>query len=71
MSVRGKHVVDARTGRPPRDIASVTVVAPDLVSADIDTTAAHAQGADALVWLRACPDRGGLVVWADGRTEVV
>ena len=68
---RGEHIVDARTGRPPRDLASVTVVAPDLVSADIDATAAYALGAAALEWLRARPDRGGLVVWADGRTETV
>ena len=68
---RGQHVVDARTGRPPADVASVTVVAPDLVAADIDATAAFARGGDALTWLRGRPGRSGLVVWADGRTEVV
>jgi thiamine biosynthesis lipoprotein len=68
---RGEHVVDARTGRPPSGIASVTVVAPDLVAADIDATAAFAHGAGALTWLRTRPARGGLVVWADGRTELV
>lgn len=68
---RGEHVVDARTGEPPAGIASVTVVAPDLVGADIDATAAFAQGPEALGWLRSRADRGGLVVWADGRTEVV
>ena len=52
-------------------VASVTVVAPDLVGADIDATAAYAQGPGALAWLRSRPDRGGLVVWADGRTEAV
>ena len=41
---RGHHVVDARTGRPPEDIASVTVVAADLVTADVDATAAYAMG---------------------------
>lgn len=46
-------------------------MASDLVSADINATAAYALGADALEWLRARPDRGGLVVWADGRTETV
>ncbi|WP_457207171.1 FAD:protein FMN transferase, partial [Nocardioides sp. P5_C9_2] len=68
---RGEHVVDARTGRPPSGVASVTVVAPDLVAADIDATAAYAQGVGALAWLRTRPDRGGLVVWADGRTVLV
>lgn len=68
---RGEHVVDARTGRPPSGVASVTVVAPDLVWADIDATAALAHGPEALTWLRSRPGRGGLVVWADGRTELV
>ena len=47
------------------------MVAADLVAADIDATAAFAHGPDALTWLRARPGRGGLVVWADGRTELV
>lgn len=68
---RGRHVVDARDGRPPADVASVTVVAADLVTADVDATAAYARGADALAWLRTRPGRGGLVVWADGSTDVV
>ena len=68
---RGQHVVDARSGRPPADVASVTVVAADLTAADIDATAAYAHGPGALSWLRSRPDRGGLVVWADGRVDVV
>ncbi|KRF37826.1 thiamine biosynthesis protein ApbE [Nocardioides sp. Soil805] len=68
---RGQHVVDARTGRPPSGVASVTVVAPDLVAADVDATAAFAHGPGALSWLRTRPDRGGLVVWADGGTDLV
>jgi thiamine biosynthesis lipoprotein len=68
---RGQHVVDARTGRPPSGIASVTVVAETLTTADIDATAAYAQGADAASWLAAQPGRSGLVVWADGSTTTV
>jgi FAD:protein FMN transferase len=68
---RGLHVVDARTGTPPTDVASVTVVAPDLTWADIDATAAYAHGARAAEWLSTRPGRSGLVVWADGSTEVV
>ena len=67
---RGEHIVDARTGAPPGAVASVTVVADDLTWADIDATAAYAQGADALTWLRGRPGRRGLVVWADGRSDV-
>jgi len=68
---RGRHVVDARTGEPPAGVASVTVVAPDLTWADIDATAAYAQGEQAAEWLRTRPGRVGLVVWTDGSTEVV
>jgi thiamine biosynthesis lipoprotein len=70
-SHRGEHVVDARTGRPPRGVASVTVVGPDLTWADLDATAAFALGEDAARWLAGRPGRCGLVVWADGRSEVI
>jgi thiamine biosynthesis lipoprotein len=68
---RGKHLVDARTGRPPALVASVTVVATSLTWADIDATAAYALGQDAAEWLRTRPGRSGLVVWQDGSTSVV
>jgi len=66
---RGAHIVDPRSGRVPNAAASVTVVGPDLTWADIDATAAFAQGAGAVSWLRSRPGRNGLVVWADGRVE--
>jgi FAD:protein FMN transferase len=68
---RGRHVVDARTGVPPSSVASVTVVDPTLTWADIDATAAYALGDRAADWLRTRPGRAGLVVWADGSSEVV
>jgi thiamine biosynthesis lipoprotein len=66
---RGAHIVDARTGEAPAGLASVTVVATDLTTADVDATSAFAQGHDALAWLRGRPGRSGLVVWADGTAE--
>jgi thiamine biosynthesis lipoprotein len=68
---RGQHLVDARTGRPPAGVASVTVVAGSLTWADIDATAAYAHGTGAAHWLETRPGRSGLVVWADGSTTVV
>jgi thiamine biosynthesis lipoprotein len=68
---RGQHLVDARTGRPPAGVASVTVVAGTLTWADIDATAAYAQGENAARWLETRPGRSGLVVWADGTTTAV
>lgn len=70
LNRRGPHLTDARTGTVPVGIASVTVVHADLTWADIDATAAFAQGTDALAWLRRRPGRSGVVVWDDGRAEV-
>jgi thiamine biosynthesis lipoprotein len=68
---RGNHLVDARTGRPPAGVASVTVVAASLIWADIDATAAFVQGHQAARWLQTRSGRTGLVVWADGSTTQV
>ena len=62
---RGAHLVDARTGLAPTGIASVTVVGPSLTWADIDATAAYAQGRRAAQWLRTRPITSALVVEAD------
>ena len=68
---RGEHVVDARSGRPPAGVASVTVIADDLTWADIDATAAYAHGPGAAAWLATRTGRTGVVVWADGSTTIV
>jgi thiamine biosynthesis lipoprotein len=68
---RGAHLVDARTGRPPEGVASVTVVAATLTAADVDATAAYARGPDAARWLGTRPGRTGLVVWADGSSTAI
>jgi thiamine biosynthesis lipoprotein len=68
---RGRHLLDARTGRPPAGVASVTVVAGSLTWADIDATAAYAHGREAAHWLETRPGRTGLVVWDDGTTATV
>ena len=41
---RGEHVVDPHTGRPPAGVLSVTIVGPDLATADAYATAAFAMG---------------------------
>jgi thiamine biosynthesis lipoprotein len=67
---RGEHIQDARTGRPAGGVASVTVVAADLTTADIDATAAYALGTQAAAWLRS-RGRTGLVVHRDGSLETL
>lgn len=68
---RGEHVVDARTGRAPTALASVTVVGRSLTWADVDATTAYALDQRAAAWLAARPDRGALLVWRDGTTTEV
>jgi thiamine biosynthesis lipoprotein len=63
---RGAHIVDARSGRPPEGVASVTVVAGSLTRADIEATSAFALGRRAHEWLSSRAAHSGLVVWADG-----
>ncbi|MCW0213394.1 MAG: FAD:protein FMN transferase [Pseudonocardia sp.] len=64
---RGAHITDARTGRAPTGIASVTVIDASLTHADIDATAAFARGPDAARWLDA-RGRTALLVRTDGST---
>jgi FAD:protein FMN transferase len=47
---RGEHVLDPHTGRPPAGVLSVTVVGPDLATADAYATAAFAMGAAGPAW---------------------
>lgn len=68
---RGQHIVDARTGRPPAGIASVTVITESLTRADIDATCAYAHGAGAVDWLVRQPGLLALVVLADGSRVTV
>jgi FAD:protein FMN transferase len=68
---RGAHIVDARTGRPPHGLASVTVVGGSLTAVDVDATAAFALGADGERWLAGRGHRAAVVVRSDGSTSVV
>jgi FAD:protein FMN transferase len=47
---RGEHVLDPHTGRPPRDVLSVTIVGPNLATADAYATAAFAMGTAGPTW---------------------
>ncbi|GAA4659239.1 FAD:protein FMN transferase [Amycolatopsis dongchuanensis] len=52
---RGEHIIDGRTGRPARELVSLTVVAADLTTADAVSTAAFALGRDGIAWAAAQP----------------
>jgi FAD:protein FMN transferase len=51
IAERGAHVVDPHTGKAALDLASVTVVGRDVITADVYATAALAMGLAAPVWL--------------------
>ena len=67
---RGAHIIDPVHGGPAVTLASVTVVGPSLMWADVFATAACARGADALPSLEWPPGYGALAVTADGRHVV-
>jgi FAD:protein FMN transferase len=64
---RGEHIVDPRTGRPPRGVLSVTVAGPELGAADAYSTAAFAMGLDGPAWTATLGDYAALTILADGR----
>ena len=68
-AARGAHIVDPTTGRPVAEIASISVVGPSLMWADVYATAAFAQGLSGLRWLAAKPSYQAVVVHLDGRVE--
>ncbi|HLY82593.1 MAG TPA: FAD:protein FMN transferase [Acidimicrobiales bacterium] len=70
---RGLHVIDPHTGRGASNLASVTLVGPELTLTDAYATAALAMGLDAPRWLSGLADHeayvidaGGHVWWTDG-----
>ncbi|GLY33825.1 FAD:protein FMN transferase [Kineosporia sp. NBRC 101731] len=65
---RGAHILDPHTGRRRTELASVTVIAPDIVTADVYATAAVAMGPRrAGEWLAGQAGIRAVLVLADGR----
>lgn len=64
---RGAHIIDPVTGQPTADLASVTIVGPDLTYADAYATALFVMGVDGLNWLAEHhPDYAAFLVTRDG-----
>lgn len=66
-AARGGHVYDPFTGRPATALASVTVLGPELVWADVYATAGLARGGQSYGWLNSLTDYEHCVVTADGQ----
>jgi FAD:protein FMN transferase len=64
---RGAHIVDPHTGAAPRGVLSVTVVGPDLGTADAYATAAFAMGLGGPAWTATLHGYDAMTILADGR----
>lgn len=64
---RDGHVVDPRTGRPPAELLSITVIAPTLTLADALATAALVMGERGVAWVLAQPGCEVVAITADRR----
>jgi len=64
---RGLHVINPFSRGPATELVAVTVVGPELVSADAYATAAFAMGAAAPKWLEGLTGYEALVISRDGR----
>jgi thiamine biosynthesis lipoprotein len=64
---RGAHILDPHTGRPAEGLLSVTIVGPDLGTADAYATAAFAMGADGPEWTATLPGYDALCITSDRR----
>jgi thiamine biosynthesis lipoprotein len=64
--VRGDHIVDPHSGRPPAGLLSVTIAGPDLATADAYATAAFAMGERGPGWTARLAPYEALSILPDG-----
>jgi thiamine biosynthesis lipoprotein len=64
---RGAHIVDPRTGRATTELASVTVIGPDLTFVDAYATALYVMGEEGLTWLARHPGYDAMMITRDDR----
>jgi thiamine biosynthesis lipoprotein len=62
---RGAHILDPHTRRPPTGLLSVTIVGPDLATADAYATAAFAMGAEGPRWTATLTGYEALCITSD------
>jgi thiamine biosynthesis lipoprotein len=68
-AARGLHILDPHSGLPAQAVASISVVGPSAMWADVYATAAFARGLHGRAWLESVPAYEGLVVHLDGSVE--
>jgi thiamine biosynthesis lipoprotein len=65
-AARGAHIVDPHTGRRVVDLASLSVLGPSLMWADVYATAAFARGPAGVGWVSGVPRYEAMAVHVDG-----
>jgi thiamine biosynthesis lipoprotein len=65
---RGAHIIDPRIGEPTTELASATVVGPDLTVADVYATTLFVMGLDGLKWIEERNGYSAYVVTYDDET---
>jgi thiamine biosynthesis lipoprotein len=68
---RGQHIVDGRTGETAHGLASASVIADDLTTADVLATGVFALGLDGPDWAHAHGARGVIALTEDGALVIV
>ena len=64
---RGQHVFDPHTGRPPAGVLSVTIVGPDLATADAFATATFAMSEKGPHWTTRLRGYDAMTILSDER----
>lgn len=59
---RGAHIIDPRTGAPTTELASATVIGPDLGTADVFATAVFVMGEAGLAWIERQPGHDAYII---------
>ncbi len=67
---RGAHIIDPRTGQPTTELASVTVVGPDLTTVDAYATAIFVMGLPGLDWIAKHPGHDAMAITHDDRVHM-
>jgi len=66
---RGDHILDARDGRPPRGLLSMTVAGPSLTMADAYATIGFTTGIAGVAWVAARPHYAPYAITCEGRVR--
>lgn len=64
--IRGAHIYNPKTGNAANEIASITVIGPNVYEADRFATAAFVMGGDGIRFIETLPDLEGYAIDANG-----